>query len=150
MAARWCRRGRKGSRLLWDTVDARGEGYVAPESELEAVGLAVLAAGGFPPPVRQLPLPWRARLPGRVDCAYVAERVLIEWDGRLHHLIEAQFEIDRERDAEAIAHGWLPLRFTWKMAHRRQEWIWRVVRETLAIGAQNAIAAAPASAPALR
>lgn len=127
-AVRWCRRGRKGSRLLWSTVDARGVGYVAPESELEAAGLALLAQGGFPPPVRQLALPWRDDLPGRVDCAYVAERVLIEWDSRKHHLIEEQFEVDRHRDAEALAQGWAPLRFTWKMIHREQEWVWRMVR----------------------
>lgn len=133
-AVRWCRRGRKGSRLLWDTVDARGEGYVAPESELEAAGLALLAKGGFPPPVRQLALPWRDDLPGRVDCAYVDERVLIEWDSRKHHREEEQFENDRRRDAEAISHGWLPLRFTWKMIHREQGWVWDKVRETLALG----------------
>lgn len=133
-AVRWCRRGRKGSRLLWDTVDARGEGYVAPESELEAAGLALLEAGGFAPPVRQLALPWREDLPGRVDCAYVDERVLIEWDSRKHHREEQQFETDRHRDAEAIAHGWLPLRVTWKMIHREQEWVCDKVRETLALG----------------
>jgi hypothetical protein len=137
MALRWCRRGRKGSRLLWETVDARGEGYVAPESVLEEEGLALLADGGFPPPVRQLALPWRDDLPGRVDCAYVVERVLIEWDSRKHHLIEEQFETDRIRDAEAISHGWLPLRVTWKMIHHQQEWVWTKVRQTLAIGARN-------------
>lgn len=133
-AVRWCRRGRKGSRLLWDTVDARGEGYVAPESELEAAGLELLARGGFPPPVRQLALPWRAALPGRVDCAYVDERVLIEWDSRKHHREEEQFENDRRRDAEAIAHGWLPLRITWQMIHRDPEWVWDKVAKTLALG----------------
>jgi hypothetical protein len=67
-AVRWCRRGRRGSRLLWKTVDARGPGYVAPESRLEAKGFTVLEAGGFPEPERQLDLPWRSDLPGRVDC----------------------------------------------------------------------------------
>lgn len=127
-AVRWCRRGRKGSRLLWRTVDSRGAGYVAPESALEAAGLKLLAEGGFPPPVRQLALPWRRDLPGRVDCAYPGDRVLIEWDSRKHHLVEEQFEVDRHRDAEAVAHGWAPLRFTWKMIHREQEWVWRMVR----------------------
>ena len=122
-AVRWCRRGRRGSTLLWATVEARGPGYVAPESRLEAEGFAVLEAGGFDEPVRQLDLPWRDDLPGRVDCAYVEERVLIEWDSRRHHLIEAQFELDRRRDDEAVAHGWRPLRFTWKMLHRDREWV---------------------------
>lgn len=137
MAVRWCRRGRTGSRLLWDTVDAQGEGYVAPESELEEAGLALLERGGFPPTVRQLALPWRADRPGRVDCAYVEERVLIEWDSRKHHREDEQFENDRVRDAEAIAYGWLPLRYTWKMIHHRQEWVCRTLRETLAQRAAN-------------
>lgn len=80
-------------------------------------------------------MPWRADLPGRVDCAYVDERVLIEWDSRKHHREDEQFENDRVRDAEAISHGWLPLRFTWKMIHHRQEWLLRTVRKTLALGA---------------
>ena len=36
---------------------------------------------------------------------YLAEKVIIEWDSRRHHLAEAQFENDRHRDDEAIAHG---------------------------------------------
>ena len=132
LASRWCRRGRKGSALLWRTVDARGSGYVAPESVLEAKGLALLEAGGLPPPVRQIPLPWRTELPGRLDCGYPPYQVLIEWDSRKHHLIEAQFELDRRRDADAIAHGWAPLRYTWKMIDRDPDWIvdttWKTLR----------------------
>jgi hypothetical protein len=126
-AVRWCRRGRRGSSLLWKTVDARGPGYVAPESRLEAKGFTVLEAGGFPEPQRQLALPWRSDLPGRVDCGYLELRVLIEWDSRKHHLIEAQFEEDRRRDDDAVAHGWRPLRFTWKMLHQEVEWVWAKV-----------------------
>ncbi len=126
-AVHWCRQGRRGSSLLWTTVDARGPGYVAPESQLEAKGFAVLDAGGFPEPERQLELPWRSTRPGRVDCGYPELRVLIEWDSRKHHLIEAQFEEDRHRDDEAVAHGWRPLRFTWKMLHHEVEWVWEKV-----------------------
>ncbi len=126
-AVRWCRRGRRGSSLLWKTVDARGPGYVAPESRLEAKGFAVLDAGGFPEPERQLDLPWRSDQPGRIDCGYPELRVLIEWDSRKHHLIEAQFEEDRHRDDDAVAHGWRPLRFTWKMLHHEVDWVWAKV-----------------------
>ena len=78
-------------------------------------------------PERQLDLPWRSDLPGRVDCGYPELRVLIEWDSRKHHLIEAQFEEDRRRDDDAVAHGWRPLRFTWKMLHQEVEWVWAKV-----------------------
>lgn len=122
-AVRWCRRGRRGAGLLWRTVDARGIGYVAPESVLEERGLALLDTAGLPAPVRQLALPWRSSRPGRVDCGWPAYRVVIEWDSRKHHLIESQFEDDRRRDATAVAHGWAPLRFTWKMVHGDPFWV---------------------------
>lgn len=122
-AVRWCRRGRRGAGLLWRTVDARGIGYVAPESVLEERGLALLDTAGLPAPVRQLALPWRSSRPGRVDCGWPAYRVVIEWDSRKHHLIESQFEDDRRRDATAVAHGWTPLRFTWKMVHGDPFWV---------------------------
>lgn len=130
-AVRWCRRGRRGSGLLWRTVEARGTGYIAPESELEARGLALLATAGLPPPVRQLALPWRSSRPGRVDCGWPEVRVLIEWDSRKHHLIEAQFEHDRRRDADAVASGWAPLRFTWRMVHGDPCWVVDTTATTL-------------------
>lgn len=130
-AVRWCRRGRRGTGLLWRTVDARGNGYVAPESVLEERGLALLETAGLPAPVRQLSLPWRSPRPGRVDCGWPEYQVLIEWDSRKHHLIEAQFEDDRRRDAEATAHGWAPLRFTWKMVHGDPFWVVDITVTTL-------------------
>lgn len=130
-AVRWCRRGRRGSSLLWRTVEARGAGYVAPESELETRGLALLATAGLPSPVRQLALPWRSRRPGRVDCGWPEFRVLVEWDSRKHHLIETQFEDDRRRDDDAVAHGWAPLRFTWKMVHGDPFWVVDTTETTL-------------------
>lgn len=130
-AVRWCRRGRRGSALLWRTARARGAGFVVTESELEQKGLAALRAGGLPEPVCQLSLPWREDKPGRVDVGYPDQRVLIEWDSRLHHLAEAEFEDDRRRDAEAIAAGWRPLRFTWKMLCKDPEWVCRTALRTL-------------------
>ena len=121
----------QGSGLLWRTVESRGTGYVAPESVLEERGLALLATAGLPPPVRQLALPWRSSRPGRVDCGWPEFQVLIEWDSRKHHLIEAQFEDDRRRDAEATAHGWAPLRFTWKMVHGDPFWVVDITVTTL-------------------
>jgi len=58
-----------------------------------------------------------------VDCGWPEHQVLIEWDSRKHHLVEAQFEHDRRRDDTAIAHGWAPLRFTWKMVHGDPFWV---------------------------
>ena len=130
-AVRWCRRGRRGTGLLWRTVESRGVGYIAPESELEARGLALLATAGLPAPIRQLELPWRSSRRGRVDCGWPEYRVLIEWDSRKHHLIESQFEDDRRRDAHAIAHGWAPLRFTWKMVHGDPSWVVEMAETTL-------------------
>jgi hypothetical protein len=127
MAARWCRRGRRGSALLWSVAATYGLDYLVTDSELEQKGLEVLQAGGLPDPVLQLDLPWRSDEPGRVDMGYPDVRVLVEWDSRAHHLAEKDFENDRRRDAEAIAAGWRPLRFTWDMACRKQEWVCSMV-----------------------
>jgi hypothetical protein len=127
MAVRWCRRGRRGSAALWAVAETYGLDYLVTDSELEQKGLAVLRAGGLPVPVLQLQLPWRADEPGRVDMGYPDVRVLVEWDSRAHHLAEKDFENDRRRDAEAIAAGWRPLRFTWDMACRKQDWVCSMV-----------------------
>lgn len=49
---------------------------------------------------------------GRVDLL-VGERLVIETDGRAHHL-GRQFAEDRRRDAELLRQGYLVLRLTWE------------------------------------
>jgi very-short-patch-repair endonuclease len=109
----------------------RGAGYVAPASVLEAKALDLFAAAGLPEPVRQVPLPGRVDAPGLADLAFVAERVLVELDGRRWHGRDQAFQRDRERDHAAMLAGWLPLRFTARHLDDRPEYTVATVRAAL-------------------
>ena len=113
--------GRRHLVALWAK---RGGRFVAPDSELEAVGLAAFEAWHCPPPQRQFELPGRAvpgsGAKGRVDFAWPDRRVVIELDGRRWHAGEAAFENDRLRDRAVAAAGWRSARFTWSDFHGRR------------------------------
>ena len=57
-----------------------------------------------------MPLPG-GRSSGLVDAAYVDARIIVETDGRTDHMRLQDMRRDRERDAQAIAAGWVTLRF---------------------------------------
>jgi len=90
------------------------DGWAPPESELEALLLRVLARlPGGPTVLRQAAFPWRSDRPGRVDVLLPQHRLIVEADGRRWHSRVADFDIDRWRDNEAVAHGHRVMRFTW-------------------------------------
>jgi hypothetical protein len=124
------KRGRPGSTLMREVVQARGEGYVPPASELEALGLAVLREGGLPDPVRQLDVGGDHWI-GRVDCAYPDARLVIEFDGRRHWEVLLEAQADRIRDAELAAAGWRVMRITWEQLTSEPEAVVRRVRQAL-------------------
>ena len=103
----------RGLADLRQLLDARGDGYVPPQSKLEAAFAAVLSHPAIPPVIWQAPLPWRPASPQRVDVLVPTWRMILEADGRRWHTRVGDFERDRWRDNEAIAHGYLPLRFGW-------------------------------------
>lgn len=107
------RRGRPGTALMRRVVDERSEGYVATESELEDLVLAVLASAGVPLPVRQRNLGGTTPV-GRVDFAYLGARVVVEADSRKHHTSLTDAEADRWRDLELAAAGFVVVRVTWR------------------------------------
>jgi hypothetical protein len=90
------------------------DGWTPPESELEARLIAVLEKLPTAPTiVRQAAVPWRTTRPGRVDLLLPAHRLIIEADGRRWHTRVQDFDKDRWRDNEAVAHGYRVLHFTW-------------------------------------
>ncbi|MCU1380573.1 MAG: Protein of unknown function (DUF559)/Domain of unknown function [Acidimicrobiales bacterium] len=125
------KRGRPGSAVMRRGVAKRGEGYVPPASELEALGLEALRAGGLPEPVRQLDAGGETWA-GRVDYAYPAARLLIEFDGRRHWQALLEAQADRRRDAELVAAGWRVLRITWEMLTQDPAGVARLVARALA------------------
>lgn len=125
------RRGKPGTVKLRQLIEARGEGYVAPEGELERRLLRVLDRAGLPAPVRQFKAPWLRQINGRVDLAYPDHRLLIEGDSRRWHQLVQGFETDRLRDNAAQLAGWRVLRFTWKEIEEHPERVARTVRRAL-------------------
>jgi very-short-patch-repair endonuclease len=89
------------------------DAWVPPESELEALMLSMLARlPGAPRVVRQASLPWRSARQGRVDALLPDHRLIVEADGRRWHARFRDFDRDRWRDNEAVAHGFRVMRFT--------------------------------------
>ncbi len=94
------------------------DGFVPPESELEALLFAVLAQlPSRPRVIRQAPLPWRSSRPGRVDALLPDHQLIIEVDGRRWHTRVKDFDRDQWRNNEAVAHGHRVMRFTWVHIH---------------------------------
>lgn len=107
------RRGRAGTVLMRRLVDERSGGYVATESELEDLVVAILTAAGMPLPVRQRDVGGTTPV-GRVDFAYLTARVVVEADSRKHHTSLTDAEADRWRDLELAAAGFVVVRVTWR------------------------------------
>lgn len=99
----------------------RGEGHVPPESELEVCLFQMLDAAGIPPVDRQVRLPWRGGAELRVDGVLRGWPIIVEGDGRAWHARLEQMESDRERDRIAVAHGYIPMRFSWLDLTERAE-----------------------------
>jgi very-short-patch-repair endonuclease len=98
----------------------RDDGFVPAESELERrLWLVLGRMRDRPEMIRQGHLPWRERLSERVDVLIPEWRAIIEADGRRWHTRVRDFEVDRERDNQAVVHGYRPLRFTWTQIVQR-------------------------------
>ncbi len=104
------KRGRTGTALMRELLADRGEGYVATESELEAMFARFCVARGLPVPRRQVTL-----IAGRVDFLFDGYLVVAEVDGRRNHTALLDREADAIRDARLAAQGLRVIRIT----HRR-------------------------------
>jgi very-short-patch-repair endonuclease len=109
------RQGKKGMRALREMVRVRADDKRVTETVLERRLSDLLAKEGLPTPVRQFHAPWLEPIDGRVDFAYIDEKIVIEADSRRWHGLFAAFETDRRRDMAAQLAGWIVLRFTWAM-----------------------------------
>lgn len=115
------RRGRTGTARFRRLLDARGEGFVPSESELEDLCLAVLAAAGIGAPSRQVAVGDEVPI-GRVDLLFPSARLILEVDSRTWHDGWSATVEDRRRDARLMAAGWIVLRVTyWQLTHEPAE-----------------------------
>jgi hypothetical protein len=125
------RRGRRGSAAFRQILEDRGQGYVAPASELERTARALFAEAGLPPSEYEVDL-GGAGWVGRVDCLWRAARLVVELDGRRYHEGRTAREDDRRRDNELMALGWRVLRFTWDDLRDRPHQVVAQIRAALA------------------
>lgn len=102
-------RGRPGTRRMREVLEAMGEGYVPPASQLEAVGMALLDGRGFE---------WQVELSDergyirRVDGLHRSRRLVVEFDGPQHQR-EPQRSHDTDGDRRLEALGLEVLRLDW-------------------------------------
>jgi hypothetical protein len=108
------------------------EGWVPPESDLEARLFKVLnLLSWHEDVVRQPAWPWRDNADGRVDAFLPRHRLIVEADGRRWHTRVHDFDRDRWRDNQAVAHGLRVLRFTWIHLTTAQDEVVRLVTQTI-------------------
>lgn len=96
---------------------------VATESGLEVLVWRLIRESGLPLPQRQHVINDASRAPiGRVDFAYLDERLVIEADGYGSHSRKSEFLRDRVRQNTIIRLGWIVYRVTWDdVVHRSKQ-----------------------------
>ena len=124
--------GRRGTRRMRSMLASKADGSVVPTSELERRFHELLDSSDIRRPDTQFHPPWGGTLLGRVDVAYLEERLVVELDGRLWHSRDAAFETDRRRDQLALMSGWRTLRFTWTQVTRRPDEVLDTLRIVIA------------------
>lgn len=122
--------GRRGTVAMRSLLEARGEGYVPPASELERRGRRLFADGGLPEPEFEVHL-GDDDLVGRVDCLWREARLVVELDGGRYHDGLSSRDSDRGRDNRLMAAGWRVLRFTWDDITLRPQQTLAIIRAAL-------------------
>lgn len=107
--------GCKGLRPLRAVLSDYAPGDPVPESELEQLFIQVATRFALPPFERQVVLPGRDQMPGRVDFIWRDARLIVEVDGRRWHARFADFDRDHRRDLYWLSLGYRTARITWSM-----------------------------------
>lgn len=127
-ALSFCRRGRKGSAVVRLLSHELLDEQPIPASVLEREGCRVFSAAGTDGFELHFVPPWSDGVTGVVDLAWVAERVIVELDGRRWHMTTKAMESDRRRDRQAASHHWLVMRFGWQEVMERPAQVLNEVR----------------------
>ncbi len=102
---------RAGLPALRALLEEYGDGTPVPESELESVLYRVMQDPRIPTVERQPSFPWTTDDPRRADGCIGPWSTLLEADGRRWHARLQALETDRQRDREALRHGFVTFRF---------------------------------------
>ena len=100
---------RAGTPAIAAALAARAAGATVTRSELEERFLDLLERHGLARPRTHTSIDGI-----EVDCAWPAQRLIVELDGRAAHGTREAFERDRERDRLLQAAGWRVIRVTWR------------------------------------
>jgi very-short-patch-repair endonuclease len=98
-----------GIRVLRELLGHLRLGGTITRSELEARFRDFIRLHKLPIPLFNAPI-----LGFECDCAWPAQRLVVELDGHAVHHTRAAFERDRARDRVLIAAGWRVVRITWR------------------------------------
>lgn len=134
VVATMARRGRPGSRLMRRLLEARGPGYVPPESELESLFIEVCEAYGIPVPDKQLPVGGQRRI-GRVDFIDRRAKLVIEVQSETYHGSWMAQREDMERRADLAAAGYRVLEITYHQLVHEPDATMRRLREARRVAA---------------
>lgn len=102
---------RAGLPALRSLLEQYGDGTPVPESELESVLYGIMDDPRIPTVERQPSFPWTTDDPRRADGCIRPWSTLLEADGRRWHARLQALETDRQRDREALRHGFVTFRF---------------------------------------
>ncbi|MFN8036704.1 MAG: hypothetical protein U0V73_12290 [Acidimicrobiia bacterium] len=99
-------RGRRGVRVMRAILDQRDPAARPPESMQERRLLRAIADVGLPAPVTQFEIFEFGRFVARVDAAYPAVRLALEYDSYRFHGGRAKFDLDLARRNALTRAGW--------------------------------------------
>lgn len=125
------RQGRDGTAVMTLLLAPRDDGYIAPESELEARFLRLVREADLPIPDQQVDLGDDEGWIGRVDFLFRGAALVVEVDGKAFHDGLLDRRADAGRDARLNAAGFRVERFRWNDVVHRSEQVRERLRELL-------------------
>jgi very-short-patch-repair endonuclease len=133
------RRGRAGSAILRQLLDARDERDAVLESRLESSLLRLLRDHHLPLPIPQHRVTLAGELVARLDFAYPSHRLAIEADGYRWHGGRERWRKDVRRENRLKLMGWTLLRFSWEDVHDQPEAVAGSIRAALGVTDQGSL-----------
>jgi hypothetical protein len=124
-------RGRPGIAVARAILGERGEGYIAPASDMEDRFLKFIRHAGLPEPERELNVGTDIEWVGRVEFVWREQRVLVECDPRRHHSALLDLRHDTQRRRRLTANGWIVIPVLWWDLKHNQAGLLRDLRDAL-------------------
>jgi hypothetical protein len=118
------RSGRRQQAAVWKADPRRA-------SPPESVFAALVDEARLPPPQPQFSVVVDGEFLGRVDFAWLKQRLVVEIDGFAYHSAPDDFQHDHDRFNEFTKAGWRYLRFTKADVTDRPEYVLSTIRETV-------------------